>query len=96
LPSRPGNDATRRMGCQARISQAHQRVDAMDPAIPKASRPERLRENVGTFDHPLTREQRAELDELFPPPELAIYLGAEPVTRPISATGPVEELAWLA
>lgn len=37
-------------------------------AIPKTSRRERLRENVAAFDHPLTLEQLAELDEMFPPP----------------------------
>jgi diketogulonate reductase-like aldo/keto reductase len=36
--------------------------------IPKASRPERLRENLGALDHKLTTAQLAELDRLFPPP----------------------------
>lgn len=38
-------------------------------AIPKTGRRERLKENLGAFDHPLTPEQRAELDRLFPPPQ---------------------------
>ena len=37
-------------------------------AIPKTSRLERLKENVGALDHPLSKEQVAELDRLFPPP----------------------------
>lgn len=37
-------------------------------AIPKTSRPERLRENLAALEHPLTAEQRTELDQLFPPP----------------------------
>jgi diketogulonate reductase-like aldo/keto reductase len=36
--------------------------------IPKTSRRERLRENMGALDHPLTPAQHAELDRLFPPP----------------------------
>jgi diketogulonate reductase-like aldo/keto reductase len=36
--------------------------------IPKSGRRERLRENLGALDHPLTASQLAELDELFPPP----------------------------
>lgn len=36
--------------------------------IPKTSRRERLRENLGALEHPLTRAQLAELDRLFPPP----------------------------
>jgi aldehyde reductase len=36
--------------------------------IPKTSRRERLRENVGALEHPLSPEQLAELDRLFPPP----------------------------
>jgi diketogulonate reductase-like aldo/keto reductase len=35
--------------------------------IPKTSSPERLRENVGSLEHPLNKEQLAELDGLFPP-----------------------------
>lgn len=36
--------------------------------IPKTGRRERLQENVGALDHPLTAPQLAELDRLFPPP----------------------------
>jgi diketogulonate reductase-like aldo/keto reductase len=36
--------------------------------IPKTSRRERLRENLGPLDHKLTTAQLAELDRLFPPP----------------------------
>ncbi|WP_254509219.1 aldo/keto reductase [Anatilimnocola floriformis] len=36
--------------------------------IPKTSRRERLKENLGALDHPLTAPQLAELDRLFPPP----------------------------
>jgi diketogulonate reductase-like aldo/keto reductase len=35
--------------------------------IPKSS-PDRLRENVGSLEHPLNKEQLAELDRLFPAP----------------------------
>jgi aldehyde reductase len=37
-------------------------------AIPKTGRRERVKENLGALDHPLTKEQLAELDRLFPPP----------------------------
>jgi diketogulonate reductase-like aldo/keto reductase len=37
-------------------------------AIPKTSRRERLKENVGALDHHLTAAQLEELDRLFPPP----------------------------
>jgi diketogulonate reductase-like aldo/keto reductase len=37
--------------------------------IPKTGRRERLQENLGALDHPLTPEQLAELDRLFPPPK---------------------------
>ena len=37
-------------------------------AIPKTGKLERLKENFGALDHPLTKEQLAELDRLFPPP----------------------------
>ncbi len=37
-------------------------------AIPKTSRPDLLRENVAALEHPLSAEQRAELDRLFAPP----------------------------
>ena len=36
--------------------------------IPKTSRRERLKENLGALDHKLTAAQLAELDRLFPPP----------------------------
>jgi diketogulonate reductase-like aldo/keto reductase len=36
--------------------------------IPKISRRERLRENLGALEIRLTKEQLAELDRLFPPP----------------------------
>ncbi|MBX3414013.1 MAG: aldo/keto reductase [Pirellulales bacterium] len=36
--------------------------------IPKTSHPERLRENLAALELPLSPEQQAELDELFPPP----------------------------
>ncbi len=38
-------------------------------AIPKTGKRERLKENVGALDHPLTKEQLAEIDELFAPPQ---------------------------
>jgi diketogulonate reductase-like aldo/keto reductase len=38
-------------------------------AIPKTGKRERLKENFGALDHPLTKEQLAELDRLFPPPK---------------------------
>ena len=43
-------------------------------AIPKTGRRERLEENLGALDHPLTKEQLAELDRLFPPPREAVPL----------------------
>jgi aldehyde reductase len=39
--------------------------------IPKTGRRERLKENLGTLDHPLDAAQLAELDRLFPPPKRA-------------------------
>lgn len=36
--------------------------------IPKTGRRERLKENLGALDRPLTAPQLAELDRLFPPP----------------------------
>jgi diketogulonate reductase-like aldo/keto reductase len=42
--------------------------------IPKTSNCERLRENLAALDTRLTTEQRAELDQLFPPPK-----GPEPL-----------------
>ncbi|MNY25740.1 2,5-diketo-D-gluconic acid reductase B [compost metagenome] len=40
-------------------------------AIPKTGSRDRLRENLGALAHPLTAEQLAELDKLFPPPRRA-------------------------
>jgi diketogulonate reductase-like aldo/keto reductase len=37
--------------------------------IPKTGRRGGLEENIGALDHPLTAEQLAELDRLFPPPD---------------------------
>jgi diketogulonate reductase-like aldo/keto reductase len=37
-------------------------------AIPKTSNRERLKENLEALAHPLTQEQLADLDRLFPPP----------------------------
>jgi diketogulonate reductase-like aldo/keto reductase len=37
--------------------------------IPKTSRRDRLKENLGALDRPLTKAQIAELDRLFPPPK---------------------------
>jgi diketogulonate reductase-like aldo/keto reductase len=42
--------------------------------IPKTGRRERLQENLGALDRPLTKPQLAELDDLFPPPS-----GARPL-----------------
>lgn len=36
--------------------------------IPKSSNPERLKENLAALNQPLTADQIAELDRLFPPP----------------------------
>ena len=36
--------------------------------IPKTGNRERLKENLGAFEYPLTPAQRAELDRLFLPP----------------------------
>jgi diketogulonate reductase-like aldo/keto reductase len=36
--------------------------------IPKTGRRERLQENIGALERPLTKTQLAELDSLFPPP----------------------------
>ena len=36
--------------------------------IPKTTRPERLRENIGALEITLSSDQQAELDRLFPPP----------------------------
>ena len=40
-------------------------------AIPKTSDPRRLEENFAALSHPLSREQLAELDAIFPPPSEA-------------------------
>ena len=37
-------------------------------AIPKTGKRERLEESAGALQHPLSRAQLAELDQLFPPP----------------------------
>ncbi|PWU18765.1 MAG: aldo/keto reductase [Verrucomicrobia bacterium] len=37
--------------------------------IPKTSNPERLKENFGALEHPLSKAQIAELEELFPAPK---------------------------
>ncbi len=38
-------------------------------AIPKASRPEHVRENAAALDIRLTKQDLAALDEAFPPPD---------------------------
>lgn len=38
-------------------------------AIPKTGHRDRLRENIGALSHPLTAEQLATLDGIFPPPK---------------------------
>jgi diketogulonate reductase-like aldo/keto reductase len=43
-------------------------------AIPKASRRQHVKDNAGALEHPLTCEQLAELDKLFPPPKGAVAL----------------------
>lgn len=37
--------------------------------IPKTGQRDHLKENLGALEHPLSREQLAELDQLFPPPK---------------------------
>lgn len=37
--------------------------------IPKTSRRDRLKENLGALEHRLTKAQLAELDQMFPPPD---------------------------
>lgn len=37
--------------------------------IPKTSNRDRLKENLGALERPLTQQQLAELDQLFPPPK---------------------------
>ena len=43
-------------------------------AIPKTGSRERLMENSGALDRPLTKEQLSELDRLFPPPKAPVSL----------------------
>ncbi len=43
-------------------------------AIPKTGDPRRLEQNFAALEHPLSREQLAELDTLFPPPDEATAL----------------------
>ena len=43
-------------------------------AIPKAAHRDRVRENAGALDHPLTTAQMRELDALFAPPSAATAL----------------------
>lgn len=43
-------------------------------AIPKTASRERLKENFGALDRPLTKEQLVELDRLFPPPKAPVSL----------------------
>ena len=42
--------------------------------IPRTSRRERLKENLGALDHKLTATRLAELDRLFPPPTRSLPL----------------------
>lgn len=51
---------------QAALAWLLAREDIM--VIPKTSRRERVVENLGALEHPLTPAQLAELDRLFPPP----------------------------
>jgi diketogulonate reductase-like aldo/keto reductase len=43
-------------------------------AIPKTGKRERLKENFGAVEHPLTKQQLAELDGLFAPPQRTVPL----------------------
>jgi diketogulonate reductase-like aldo/keto reductase len=43
-------------------------------AIPKTGRRERMKENLGALEHPLTKDQLTELDRLFPPPRGPVRL----------------------
>ncbi len=43
--------------------------------IPKSSRPQRIRENLGALEIKLSTEDLAELDTAFPPPAQAVRLG---------------------
>lgn len=54
-------------GAQAALAWLLSRDDVM--VIPKTSRRDRLEENLGALDHPLSAAQLAELDRLFPPPK---------------------------
>ena len=44
-------------------------------AIPKATDPAHLRENIAAIDIRLTKEDLAELDKAFPPPKGKVSLG---------------------
>ncbi|MGH7810651.1 MAG: aldo/keto reductase, partial [Candidatus Binatia bacterium] len=43
-------------------------------AIPKTGKRERLKENFGALEHPLTKQQLAELDRMFAPPQGSVPL----------------------
>ncbi len=43
--------------------------------IPKASRPEHVRENLGALDLKLSEQDLADLDRAFPPPKARTALG---------------------
>jgi diketogulonate reductase-like aldo/keto reductase len=57
---------------QAALSWLLARDDVI--VIPKTSRSERLKENLGALDHELTQAQLAELDRLFPAPTRSVPL----------------------
>ncbi|TXL64150.1 aldo/keto reductase [Zeimonas arvi] len=57
---------------QAALAWLLRREDVI--AIPKASSPERVKENAGAIAHRLDAAQLAELDALFAPPERAVPL----------------------
>jgi diketogulonate reductase-like aldo/keto reductase len=44
-------------------------------AIPKATKPEHVRENIAAIDIKLTKDDLAELDKTFPPPKGKVSLG---------------------
>jgi diketogulonate reductase-like aldo/keto reductase len=44
-------------------------------AIPKATKPEHVRENIAAIDIKLTKDDLAELDKAFPPPKGKVSLG---------------------
>lgn len=52
---------------QAALARLLAKPDVM--VIPKTSRRDRLKENLGALDHRLTKAELAELDRLFPPPD---------------------------